>query len=94
MLNLSRKFTGTQLSNCAYYPGAKPGKKHALIKQYALNSELHLLTRVYGIIVRIQTRKYTELFTKNTMENFAYVQTVYQASPRRGGEEPGNEAKV
>ena len=28
----------------AYYPGAKPGKKHALNKQYALNSELRLLT--------------------------------------------------
>jgi len=30
------------LSNCAYYPGAKPGKKHALNKQYALISELRL----------------------------------------------------
>ena len=38
------------LSKCAYYPGAKPGKKHALNKQYALNSELHLLTRVYGML--------------------------------------------
>ena len=31
------------LSNCAYYLGAKPGKKHAL------NSELCLLTYAYGI---------------------------------------------
>ena len=31
-----------------YYPGAKPGKKYALNKQYALLSQLHLLTRVYG----------------------------------------------
>ena len=38
------------LSNCAYYPGAKPGKKHALNNQYALYSELRLLTRVYGIL--------------------------------------------
>ena len=38
------------LSNCAYYPGAKPGKKHALNNQYALNSKLRLLTRVYGIL--------------------------------------------
>ena len=37
------------LSNCTYYPGTKPGKKHALNKQYALNSELCLLTRVYGM---------------------------------------------
>ena len=36
------------LSNCAYYPGAKPGKKYALNKQYALLSQLRLLTRVYG----------------------------------------------
>ena len=36
------------MSNCTYYPGAKPGKKHALDKQYALNSELRLLTRVYS----------------------------------------------
>ena len=27
----------------------KPGKKHALNKQYALNSELRLLSRVYGM---------------------------------------------
>ena len=27
---------------------AKPGKKHALNNQYASNSELRLLTRVYG----------------------------------------------
>ena len=39
----------TLLSNCAYYPGTKPGKKHALNNQYALNRKLHLLTRVYGI---------------------------------------------
>ena len=50
MLNSSRKFTGTLLSNCAYYPGEKPEKKHALNKQYALNSELHLLTRVYNTL--------------------------------------------
>jgi len=36
------------LSNYAYYPGAKPRKKHALNKQYAFNSELRLLTGVYG----------------------------------------------
>ena len=40
----------TLLSNCAYYPGAKPGKKHVLNKQYALNSELHLLTRVLVVL--------------------------------------------
>ena len=33
--------------------GAKPGKKHALNNQYALNSELRLLTRVYGIILQL-----------------------------------------
>ena len=49
MLNSSRNFTSTLPSNCAYYPGAKPGKKHALNKQYVLNSELRLLTRVYGM---------------------------------------------
>ena len=48
MFNPNRKFTGTLLSNCTYYPGAKPGKKHALNKQYALNSEMRLLTHVYG----------------------------------------------
>ena len=47
---VSRTFTGTQLSNCAYYPGAKSGKKHALNKQYALSSRLRLLTRVYSIV--------------------------------------------
>ena len=36
--------------NCAYYPGAKPGKKYALNKQYALLSQLRLLTRVYGTL--------------------------------------------
>ena len=35
--------------NCAYYPGAKPGKKYALNKQYALLIQLRLITRVYGI---------------------------------------------
>ena len=45
-VNPSRKFT--VLSNRAYYPGAKPGKKHALNNQYAPNTELHLLTCVYG----------------------------------------------
>jgi len=44
-VNPSRKFT---LSNCAYYPDAKPGKKHALNNQYEPNSELRLITRVYG----------------------------------------------
>ena len=29
--------------------GVKPGKKHALNMQYVLNSELRLLTRVYGM---------------------------------------------
>ena len=47
--NPGRKFTGTLLSNYAYYPGAKPGKKHVLNIQYALNSELRLLTRVYSM---------------------------------------------
>ena len=37
------------MSNCVYYPGAKPGKKHVLNKQYALNSKLRLLTCVYDI---------------------------------------------
>ena len=41
------------LSNCAYYPGAKPGRKHALNNQYALNSELRLLTRVYSMLVQL-----------------------------------------
>ena len=49
----------SQLSNCAYYPGAIPGKKHALNKQYVLNSELRLLTCVYGmshfIVLCLQT---------------------------------------
>ena len=35
-------------SNCAYYPGAKPGKKYALNKQYALLSQLRLLTHIYS----------------------------------------------
>ena len=39
---------------CAYYPGAKPGKKHALNKQYALLTHLHLLTRIYGIVMMIE----------------------------------------
>ena len=47
-VNPSRKFT--LLSNCAYYPGAKPGKKYALNNQYAPNSELRLITRVYGTL--------------------------------------------
>ena len=47
LINPSRKFT--LVSNCTYYPGAKPGKKHALNNQYAPNSELRLLTHVYGI---------------------------------------------
>jgi len=34
-----------------HYPGAKPGKKHALNMQYALNSELRLLTRVYSTFI-------------------------------------------
>ena len=34
--------------NCVYYPGEKPGKQHALNKQYALHSQLRLLTREYG----------------------------------------------
>ena len=41
LINPSRKFT--LVSNCTYYPGAKPGKKHALNNQYAPNSD------VYGI---------------------------------------------
>ena len=45
-INPSSKFT--LLSNCAYYPGAKAEKKHALNNQYAPNSKLHLLTRVYS----------------------------------------------
>ena len=46
-----RKFTLLSFKqNCAYYPGAKPGKKHTLNKQYALLSQLRLLTRVYGIV--------------------------------------------
>ena len=55
-VNPGRKLTGTLLSNCAYHPGAKIGKKHALNMQYALNSELRLLTRVYGIHISRQTR--------------------------------------
>ena len=35
--------------NCAYYPGAKAGKKYVLNKQYALLSQWRLLARVYGI---------------------------------------------
>ena len=46
-----RKFTLLSFDlNCAYYPGAKPGKKHVLNKQYALLSQLRLLTRVYGTL--------------------------------------------
>ena len=48
-VNPSKKFT--LLSNCAYYPGAKPAKKHVLNNQRALNSELRLLTRVYDIVI-------------------------------------------
>ena len=54
-VNPSRKFT--LLTNCTYYPGAKPGKKHALNNQYAPNSELHLLTRVYDILVKTLVRQ-------------------------------------
>ena len=50
-VNQVRKFALLSFyQNCAYYPGAKPGKKYALNKQYALLSQLRLLTRVYGII--------------------------------------------
>ena len=31
----------------------KPWKKHVLNKQYALLSQLHLLTRVYGILIPV-----------------------------------------
>ena len=48
------------LSNCTYYLGAKPGKKHALNKEYAVNSELRLLTRVYGMILAIKETKLYE----------------------------------
>ena len=56
-VNPSRKFT--LLSNCAYYPGTKPRKKHALNNQYAPNTcnELHLLTHEYGISVRTLVRR-------------------------------------
>ena len=48
-VNQVRKFALLSFyQNCAYYPGAKPGKKYALNKQYALLSQLRLLTRVYG----------------------------------------------
>ena len=40
--------------NCTYYPGAKPGKKHALNKHYALLSQLRLLTHVYGMLVTVR----------------------------------------
>ena len=52
-VNPSRKFT--VLSNCAYCPGVKPGKKHALNNQYAPNGELLLLTRVYGIMFCVRS---------------------------------------
>ena len=39
------------LSNCAYYPGAKPVKKHSLNKKYVLNSKLCLLTPVWGSLL-------------------------------------------
>ena len=39
--------SAASVSNYAYHPGAKPGKKHAL------NSELRLLTYVYGILLRV-----------------------------------------
>ena len=49
-VNQVRKFTLLSFyRNCAYYQGAKPGKKYALNKQYALLSQLRLLTRIYGI---------------------------------------------
>ena len=53
------------MSNCAYYPGAKPGKKHALNKQYALNSELRLLTRVYGTWAKCQGMTNVKLIVKD-----------------------------
>ena len=40
-------------SICAYYTMLIPGRQHALIKKCALISEVHLLTRVYGIEVHV-----------------------------------------
>ena len=47
----NRKFyTTIILLELRLFPGAKQGKKYALNKQYVLLSQLHLLTRVYGIL--------------------------------------------
>ena len=57
--------------NCAYYPGAKPEKKHALNKQYALHSELHLLTPAYGMLYLVplaHARNFIEKKKKNHSE--------------------------
>ena len=47
---LTEIYTTVVLLECAYYPGAKSGKKYALNKQYALLSQLHVLTRAYSIV--------------------------------------------
>ena len=67
-----RKFTLLSFyQNCAHYPGAKPGKKYVVIKQYALLSQLHLLTCVYG-------KRQVEHGTKNAWSGWI---STHVASP-------------
>ena len=69
---LSEKITLLSFNwNCAYYTGAKPGKKHALNKQYALLSQLPLLTRVYGTLgVKLASFHVTYLQLQLTGEQY------------------------
>ena len=64
--------------NCAYYPGAKPGKKYALNKQYALLSQLRLLTRVYGICL-LKGLFACETLNKYHILNVPCYQVIYVA---------------
>ena len=89
------------LSNCAYYPDAKPGKKHALNKQYALNSKLRLLTRVYGMLCTLvcgahitlpQSKKkapatsfFALLQTIISVKNLNYLVVVYHRAVSKEG---------
>ena len=54
----SEKAGSHQESNVAMKPGAKPGKKFTLNKQYALLSQLRLLTRVTVTIEALLSTKY------------------------------------
>ena len=91
MPSLHRKSTDslifTVLSNCAYYPGAKPGKKHALNNQYTPNSELRLLTRVYGTTIscRLPFLSFSSFFLQHQVRGLGESKepsaTAFHASP-------------